>query len=47
MKDRAEHIVIAQGEKPPQGDIDDRAFADALDVREFAKPLVQICVDIC
>jgi hypothetical protein len=36
MQDRAEHIVVAKDEESPQSDIDDRALANAMNVRELA-----------
>jgi hypothetical protein len=46
MEDRSERIVITQSEEAAEREVDDRAFADALDVREFSQSFVQIRVDV-
>jgi hypothetical protein len=46
MEDRSERIVITQSEEAAEREVDDRAFADALNVREFSQPFVQIRVDV-
>src|ERR1700731_4430261 len=46
VQNRAELVVVAEGEESTEREVDDRALTDALNVREFAQSLVEICVHV-